>query len=194
MKNSFTRDTAYLMTRKDNEKDAERPHYYSQFWLDVAAGRREIGGPKPGDEAESAEAEAPEPVLSRKAGRDQEDSDFARASADGRAETLVHPVAEPKASPDDFIEPAEEVEEPDVISPDVDELDLPDSDIPDVDLEPAEEAEEEGEDEFFDEEDEVEEEEDEDLGWSGSRRSKKPKPIRPKILPKKPRRDTRRGF
>ncbi len=30
------------MTRKDSEKESERPHYYSQFWLDVAAGRRII--------------------------------------------------------------------------------------------------------------------------------------------------------
>ncbi len=33
------------MTRKDSERDAERPRYYSQFWLDVAAGRRVIGTP-----------------------------------------------------------------------------------------------------------------------------------------------------
>ena len=31
------------MIRKDI-LDADRPHYYSQFWIDVAAGKREIGG------------------------------------------------------------------------------------------------------------------------------------------------------
>lgn len=31
------------MTRKEPEKETERPHYYSQFWLDIAAGRRAIG-------------------------------------------------------------------------------------------------------------------------------------------------------
>jgi len=42
------------MTRKD-EKDTERPHYYSQFWLDVAAGRREIGSSKTDDASEADE-------------------------------------------------------------------------------------------------------------------------------------------
>ncbi len=34
------------MARKDSEKDVERPRYYSQFWLDVAAGRKVITGGK----------------------------------------------------------------------------------------------------------------------------------------------------
>ena len=42
------------MSRKDSEKEAERPHYYSQFWLDVAAGRRIIGTPK-GDNEENGD-------------------------------------------------------------------------------------------------------------------------------------------
>src|SRR5947209_7132933 len=46
------------MTRKDSEKESERPHYYSQFWLDIAAGRRVIGGPRPDENGEAAEAEA----------------------------------------------------------------------------------------------------------------------------------------
>ena len=51
------------MTRKDSEKETDRPHYYSQFWLDVAAGRTVIGAPKVEDEAELAEdeTEIPEP-------------------------------------------------------------------------------------------------------------------------------------
>ncbi|GHO89116.1 hypothetical protein [Dictyobacter formicarum] len=52
------------MTRKDSEKDSERPHYYSQFWLDVAAGRHVIGAPKPED-GEVAE-EVPEPAPQRR--------------------------------------------------------------------------------------------------------------------------------
>jgi hypothetical protein len=32
------------MIRKDIALEADRPHYYSQFWVDVAAGKREIGG------------------------------------------------------------------------------------------------------------------------------------------------------
>ncbi len=50
----------FTMTRKDSEKDSDRTHYYSQFWLDVAAGRRIIGAPK---EDEAAEAEVLEPTL-----------------------------------------------------------------------------------------------------------------------------------
>jgi len=51
------------MTRKDPEKEAERPHYYSQFWLDIAAGRRAIGG-KTTEVEEETEPELPEPPKS----------------------------------------------------------------------------------------------------------------------------------
>ena len=30
------------MTRKDTAADLDRPHYYSQFWIDVAMGKRDI--------------------------------------------------------------------------------------------------------------------------------------------------------
>src|SRR5215472_17167130 len=63
------------MTRKDSEKDAERPHYYSQFWLDIAAGRRVIGGPKPED-GEALENETAEPVVQRRPGRANESGTF----------------------------------------------------------------------------------------------------------------------
>lgn len=49
-----------MMARKDLEKETERPRYYSQFWLDVAAGRRVIGigkGTQDSDEAEAPEME-----------------------------------------------------------------------------------------------------------------------------------------
>src|SRR6266700_1399664 len=185
------------MTRKDSEKDAERPHYYSQFWLDVAAGRRVIGAPKPGDENELAEAEPAEPAPVRRPGRVQEEP--VRANADGRAESIAHPVAEPVTAPEEYIEPEAEPEE--AFSSDVDELELQnveDGDIPDMDLGPAadveEEEEEEPEEEFYDEEEEPEEEEEEESPW-GARSRKKPKPTRPIRPPKKPtRRDTRRGY
>src|SRR6266704_3145230 len=54
---SFSKKRWY-MTRKDSERDAERPRYYSQFWLDVAAGRRVIGTPKTDEGAEGIEPEA----------------------------------------------------------------------------------------------------------------------------------------
>ncbi|HEV2235469.1 MAG TPA: hypothetical protein VGR57_02305 [Ktedonobacterales bacterium] len=44
------------MIRRESTQDADRPHFYSQFWVDIAAGRREIGGPHTAT-AESAEAE-----------------------------------------------------------------------------------------------------------------------------------------
>jgi hypothetical protein len=53
------------MIRKDTALDADRPHYYSQFWIDVAAGKREIGAPPAAapeqepDMIEAAEAAAP---------------------------------------------------------------------------------------------------------------------------------------
>src|SRR6266481_6161533 len=171
----------WRMTRKDSEKDAERPHYYSQFWLDVAAGRRVIGTPKIEEGADQAEAETPvpEPTPLRKAGRNS-----TATVADGYKETRLQSVAEPAVEPEeDYVEPEQvEVELADT----VDDLELPtldadetfeDADTSDLDLNPEEEEEEESEDEdYFDDEEEEEEEEDED-GWA-ARGRKKPKPGR----------------
>jgi hypothetical protein len=189
------------MARKDSDKESERPHYYSQFWLDVAAGRRVIGTPRTSEEAETPEAEAPEPVISRKAGRAtaHEAIDDMHASADGQTEAIVHPVAEPEApaEEEEYSEPEEEeIEEPafDEGEPEFDEAIVEeepvgdvveDEDIPDMDLSPIDE-----EEELFDEEEE--EEEDEDIGWGRGR--KKAKPGRQVKQPKRSRRDTRRGF
>ena len=68
------------MIRKDSEKDSERPHYYSQFWLDVAAGRRVIGAPKPNEETDM-EPDT-ESVILRKPGRNSD-----TAFSDGLEET-----------------------------------------------------------------------------------------------------------
>ncbi len=183
------------MTRKDSEKDAERPHYYSQFWLDVAAGRRVIGTPKTEEGADQAEAETsvPEPTPLRKAGRNS-----TATVADGYKETRLQSVAEPAFEPEeDYAEPEQEEVE---LADTVDDLELPtldadetfeDAEISDLDLSPEEE---ESEDEdYFDDEEEEEEEEDEDE-WA-ARGRKKPKPGRPVKQPKvkKPKRD-RRGF
>jgi hypothetical protein len=126
------------MTRKDSEKDSERPHYYSQFWLDVAAGRRVIGAPRPEDEAAELEPSEPAPSL-RRSGRStvQDDSIDARPPSDGYAERIVHPVAEPLATPEEFIEP--EAEDIDLETDNSDDLDIQDevvddTDIPDMDL------------------------------------------------------------
>ena len=190
------------MTRKDSEKDSERTHYYSQFWLDVAAGRRIIGAPKPEDEA--AEADVLEPILpARKSVRSSSYDDSDDMRFDGRAERIVHPVAEPLATPEEFIESEPEdldLEADSAISPDLEEEVVDDMDIPDMDLGPVEEEKEEDEDEDEEglDEDEpaadAEEEEEEDLGWGGRGR-KRNKPVRPKVPPKKaPRREPRRGY
>lgn len=187
-------DTAYLMNRKDSEKDSDRPHYYSQFWLDVAAGRRIIGQPKPSDDAELGNAEGGnseplEPAPQNNIRHIQRDSGF-NAVSDGYTNDIIHPVAEPATAPDEYIEP--EAEEPDYTTDEVDDLDLPDeADIPDMDLGPVEADEEEDEPEDF--LDEEEEEDEEDLEWGGRGR-KKTKPTRAVKQPKRPRRDPRRGF
>ena len=175
------------MTRKDSEKESERPHYYSQFWLDVAAGRRIIGAPKPNEEADIESEAEPEPVALHRPVRAS-----SIASSDGYAETLAHPEVEPEFDADDFAEP--ELNELDANN-ELDEAELPladvdEAEIPDVDF-AAPEIEEE-EEELFDEE---EEEEDEDSGWTAGRGRKKPKPGRQVKPPKKaPKREPRRGF
>jgi len=184
------------MTRKDSEKDAERPHYYSQFWLDVAAGRRVIGTPKTEEGADQTEAETPvpEPTPLRKAGRNS-----TATAADGYKETRIQSVAESAFEPEeeDYVEPEQdEVELPDT----VDDLELPtldadeafdeEADLSDLDLNPEEEEVED--EDYFDDEEEEEEDEDE---WA-ARGRKRPKPGRqvkqPKV--KKPKRGERRGF
>jgi len=176
------------MTRKDSEKESERPHYYSQFWLDVAAGRRIIGAPKPNEEADIESEAEPEPVALHRPARAS-----SIASSDGYAETLAHPEVEPEFDADDFAEP--ELEELDANN-ELDEAELPladvdEAEIPDVDFAVPESEEEEEEEELFDEE----EEEDEDSGWTAGRGRKKPKPGRQVKPPKKaPKREPRRGF
>jgi hypothetical protein len=176
------------MTRKDNEKESERPHYYSQFWLDVAAGRRVIGAPKPGsEETETYEQEMGEHTSPRRAARASSQSDLGVHSADGHAEKIAHPVVEPVVTPEEFIEPIPEdldlaLEDEDQLPPEYAETE--DIEAPDMDFSPIEEEEED----FYDED---EEEEEEDVGWGGRGR-KKPSPKRPtRQPPKKPKRDRR---
>src|SRR6266571_2516005 len=118
LKLNFNNDApqSKLMTRKDSEKDAERPHYYSQFWLDVAAGRRVIGAPKLDEATEVAEPETPEPITLRRPGRNM------AAVSDGHVDTHAYAVAEPPVEEDIELEP-----EPDVfeLANEVDDLDIP---------------------------------------------------------------------
>ena len=183
------------MTRKDSEKDTERAHYYSQFWLDVAAGRREIGTPRPEEGAEPVEAETPEPTPLRKAGRGS-----TAPVTDGHKVTSAQTLVEPEYPTEEFVEPEEE--EIGLASV-VDDMDLPnilvddtseDTTLSDLDLTPEEEEpekEEEEEEMYYDED----EDEDEDEESWGARGRKKPRPGRQTKQPKKkPRREPHRGF
>jgi len=54
-------DKAGLMSRRDLAADLDRPHFYSQFWIDVASGKRDVvAAPAAETEAEFEEAEEPE--------------------------------------------------------------------------------------------------------------------------------------
>jgi hypothetical protein len=190
------------MTRKDSEKDTDRPHYYSQFWLDVAAGRAVIGAAKVEEETDLVEEEneMPEPELEltplRRAGRNH-----AAPATDGYKTTRTQTVSEPATVPEEL----EENEESEFnLADDVVDLELPDNVLdeseeemilPEDNIMPDEEELEEGEDEFFFD-DELEDEEEDEDGWS-ARGRKKPKPGRQAKAPKstkKPKREPRRGF
>jgi hypothetical protein len=172
------------MTRKDSEKDPERPRYYSQYWLDVAAGRRVIGAPKSDEGAEGVEPETPEAVATRKPGR------TSTPVTDGYRESYPRSVSEPMLAPDEVIEPEPELEEE--LAGEVDDLDIPNILVEEAynpDLTPEEE--EVPVEDFYEEE---EEEDEDELEWTGRGR-KKPKPGRQVKQPKKSiKRDQRRGY
>src|SRR5690242_19401040 len=109
------------MTKKD-EKDADRPHYYSQFWLDVAAGRKVIGGPKLEDGSDQADIDLAEPIpLVRKGGRvnliilpaDGYREARATAIADGAYDEDENEDEEGDEDTEEFSQP--EDEEPDTV-------------------------------------------------------------------------------
>ncbi len=171
------------MTKKDSEKEVERPHYYSQFWLDVAAGRRIIGTPKTDEGVEALNAEMPDAVLLRKPAHNS-----TAAVTDEYQETLSHAQVEPTFAEDEFVEPELEEE----LAGAVDDLDIPnivvdEPEVPEIEI-TAQEEEEEPLEDFFEDEEEEEEED-----WTISRGRKKAKPSRPtKQPPKRP--EKRRRF
>jgi hypothetical protein len=183
------------MARKDSEKDTERPHYYSQFWLDVAAGRRTIGSSKTGEDAEIMEPDMDmdEPTMARR-------SNHADGIGYNRYDAAIaHPQVELPSDEDEFEEeePLDETDEdePAEVYPDeVEDTDIPNILMDNLEAEANVEAEadeadeinevpveepaplEEEEEDFFDEE----EEEDE---WGAGRGRKKPKPGRQTRVP-----------
>jgi hypothetical protein len=184
------------MTRKDSEKDSERPHYYSQFWLDIAAGRRTIGGPKPED-GEAIETETAEPVPQRSPKRVNEPEEFPTSSTpvNGYREEATHPVTDEdySESEEDLAQDQEELNEGDY------QEDLPPGDdegIPDVDFSEEEEG-NTSEDNILEgnalEENENMYDDDDETSWGGRSR-KKAKPVRPNKTPIKKPGKTRRSF
>jgi hypothetical protein len=187
------------MARKDSEKDTERPHYYSQFWLDIAAGRRTIGAPKTGEDAEIMEPDMDmdEPVTPRR-GNHADGIGYNRYN-----ETIAHPEVEPTPEEEEFEEePLDETDREDVAEIYPEEVD--DTDIPNIlmdNLESDTDADEEPDEAPveepvpFEEEDEdfFDEDEEEDDDWAAGRGRKKPKPGRQTRVPapKKGKRDRR---
>jgi hypothetical protein len=181
------------MTRKD-EKETERPHYYSQFWLDVAAGRREIGQSKAEESADNDQL--PESGASTRKTQPAAASMLVDGHRSARARDLDEEEFEANQpeEQEEFNEP--EMEESELAGDLEDEAAAPDilfgdtGDTAEEDLleEPQMEEEDfEGED-FYDED---EEDEDEDE-WP-ARGRKKPKPGRQVKAPKPPKKPRRGG-
>ncbi len=183
------------MARKDLEKETERPRYYSQFWLDVAAGRRVISAGKGAQEAEEADLSETEnvPEASARAGKAPNgpatpsvvEAEPANRRAPNQPLRLsgTESLADLAAAAglidiEDTGAVVPDLEEEDVIeelapTPETDEADLASAPVP-VE-EPYNYA------NLYEEGGEEEEEEDQE-GWSSSRRAKKHK------KPEKPRR------
>lgn len=155
-----------VMRRQDSEKEAERPHAYSQFWLDIAAGRRVIG------ESQPEEAETTEPAPPQRSGR----RSIADSSPGMRATAVVASVVEEQEH-DEVREPEEAFTQEDR----VDEAELPTLALD----EPFAEAEELVEDEDYDDEEDEEE-------WGTRSGRKQAKPTWPTKPVKKPK--PRRSF
>ncbi|WP_052888603.1 hypothetical protein [Thermogemmatispora carboxidivorans] len=212
------------MTRKESEKDTERPHYYSQFWLDVAAGRRVIGSSKTTEESETGERgerDSQESGAARKPARgshipssESREREEPRAS---QAETLTAQAHQSEvtapaassaaASSEETIAPEEELptveEDEESVEADEEDEELLEEEPLDTPPEEEEYAEEEELEPDFEEEeeeedeeffDEEEEEEDEDLWPGGKGKKKQPKPGRQSKPAKRPKRETRRGY
>ena len=190
---AYAQSATYVMTKRDIDKDSERPHYYSQFWLDVAAGRRIIGTPKLNGESEQTDAELVEPhPTGVYVSSPQQSTTTSCAATNGRTEEVVSPEVE-ETSDEEYAEPEEDL---DLTLSDLEDQDLPveETDIPDMDLSAIDEEDYLDEGETGKNNDLVEEElEEEEVDWGRGR--KKPKSSRqPKTPTKKPtKRDSRRG-
>ncbi|MGZ3583830.1 MAG: hypothetical protein ACXWQ5_01240 [Ktedonobacterales bacterium] len=179
------------MTRKDVTQDIDRPHYYSQFWIDVAQGKRDVTAGRVAD----AETDVDDI-------EDEQDHDFEPAPAVASAPVKPKPASK---APEKKPEPArptitsladlanidllmkssaemENDEVPDIESGAIDDLGplgqqstvetpaaVPDIDYPEVEDETPESAQE---DEDFDDDLDYDEDEEEE-GWGGPRKPSK---------------------
>ena len=191
-----------MMSRKDTAQELDRPHYYSQFWIDVAQGKRDLSA-----------------IRSADSGVEVEDIDI--GGIETEPELIADSAPKPKAPkvPEKKVEPARPVissladlanidllmkssaemdsdEVPDIEAGAIDDL-APFSEAPngvepsivtDFDLDDIEEGPEEEplEDSLADGEDFDEEEEEED-DWGSSRKPSKPQ--KPRRQPRE-----RRGY
>lgn len=180
------------MTRKD-EKETERPHYYSQFWLDVAAGRREIGQSKAEESADNDELA--EPVAPARRAHPAASSMLVDGHRTSRARDLDEEefeANEPEEQ-EEFNEP--QMEESELAGDLEDESTPPDilfgdtSDSEEGDLLDEPRLEEDEDEDYFDEEEDEDEEEDD---WP-ARGRKKPKPGRQTKAPKSTKKPKRGG-
>ena len=179
------------MTRKDVTQDIDRPHYYSQFWIDVAQGKRDVTAGRVAD----AETDVDDI-------EDEQDHDFEPAPAVARAPVKPKPASkapEKKPEPtrptitsladlaniDLLMKSSAEMENdevPDIESGAIDDLGplgqqsavetpaaAPEIDYPEVEDETPESAQEDGDldDDLDSDEDEEEE------GWGGPRKPSK---------------------
>jgi hypothetical protein len=84
-----SQDRFIMMSRKDIAQELDRPHYYSQFWIDVAQGKRDLSAVRVAE----AEAEV----------EDIEEEDFS-----ARPEPVINHAPKPRVSkvPEKKAEPA----------------------------------------------------------------------------------------
>jgi hypothetical protein len=189
-----------MLNRKDTSQELDRPHFYSQFWIDVAQGKRDLSatrpaegdsevedsedeefgiqpepiaapGPKPrATKAPEKKVEPPRPVISSLA--DLANIDLLMKSS---AEMDTDEVPDIEAGAMDDLGPfgqSTDASEPSIIT---------DFDVEDIESQPEAMA-----DEDLDEESEdYDEEEDDD--WGSTRRSSKPQ--KPRRQPRE-----RRGY
>ncbi len=160
------------MVRADSKQDSDRPHYYSQFWIDVAQGKTSatMGAPSEAEEEEADDMAfaAPLPEISKpKTGKPAEKKpEPGRSTLTSFADLAnIDMLMKNSAAMDDTMMPD--------ITASISETQAPGEAALDYDVEAeAAEAPEtalpgQEEEYFFDEE-----EEDEDEDWGGSRRKK----------------------